>query len=201
MILRARSPPATRRAPAPRPNKDAVPATPPVFGSSALASALGASALASALPALASALGPAAAAWLICCTHSAVSAGVRPISPPAALMSSVLVRYWATPCSFRTCPVWTACCNVAHRLTLLPLLLIATFGEAAPLLFLASENSWEIGCAMTGAAATSAIATIATNNINFFNFYPLYGGRLLITGYSSTDDFLSQHQNAIFLSF
>jgi hypothetical protein len=49
------------------------------------------------------------------------------------------------------------------------LLLIATFGEAAPLLFLASENSWVMGCAMTGAAATSAIATIDANSTNFLN--------------------------------
>src|SRR5215210_264961 len=183
MILRARRPPATSNAPAPRPNKEAVPATPPVFGSS-LASALAAGALAaappalaspalaSALPALASALGPAAALCWICCVHSAVSAGVRPISLPVRSMSSALETYWRTPCSFKTCPVWTACWSAVHRLALLPVFLTSTFGVAVPLLFLASENSWETGCAIAGAATTSAIDSIATNSINFFNFFP-----------------------------
>jgi hypothetical protein len=52
-----------------------------------------------------------------------------------------------------------------------PLLLIPTDGEALPLVILLSENPWPI-CAMAGAAATSTIASIAANSINFLNFYP-----------------------------
>src|ERR671932_1730944 len=181
MILRARSPPSTSSAPAPSPNKDAVPATPPVFGSSALASALpalasalGASALASgalasALPALASALGPAAAACSIVCVHSAVSEGVTPISLPANSMSSALDWYWTTPCSLATCPVLPICWPLGHRLTLLPLLLTLNDGEDLPLVILLSDSSCET-CARAGAAATTTIATKAPNSTNFFNF-------------------------------
>src|ERR671939_1373222 len=175
MILRARRPPATSSAPPQTPKKEPVPATPPVLGSSlasALASALPAlasGALASALPALASALGPAAAACWICCVHSAVSEGVRPSSLPASSRSSALETYWTTPCSFKTCPVWAACCSAVHMLALLPVFLTATDGVAVPLVSLRSENSLET-CARAGAAATTTIATIAPNTINFFNF-------------------------------
>jgi hypothetical protein len=46
---------------------------------------------------------------------------------------------------------------------------ISVFGEAAPLVILLSENPSET-CAMAGAAATSARASIAPNIINFLNF-------------------------------
>src|SRR5919199_6776974 len=179
MILRARSPPPTSSAPAPRPNKEAVPATPPVLGSSlasALASALPAlasGAFASALPALASALGPAAAACSMVCVHSAVAAGVSSTELPEKPISSVLVLYWTAPCSLATLPVWAACSRSVHRLTLLPLLLTSTLGVAVPLVIRLSDSSWVTGCAIAGAAATITIATMAPHNINFFNFFPL----------------------------
>src|SRR5919199_3889479 len=182
MILRARRPPATSSAPAPRPNNEAVPAIPPVFGSSpalasappalasgALASAFASPPLASALPALASALGPAAAACSIVCVHSAVSEGVTPISLPANSMSSALDWYWTTPCSLATCPVLPICWPLGHRLTLLPLLETENDGEDLPLVILLSDSSCET-CARAGAAATTPIATIAPNSTNFFNF-------------------------------
>src|SRR5919199_1486623 len=175
MILRARRPPATSSAPAPRPNKEAVPATPPVLGSSlasALASALPAlasGALASALPALASALGPAAAACSMVCVHSAVVEGVTVSSLPVKSMSSTLDLYWTTPCSLATWPVWPICWPVGQALTLLPLLLTENDGEDLPLVTLDSPNPWPT-CAIAGAAATTTIATIAPNIINFFNF-------------------------------
>src|SRR5919199_2878448 len=169
MILRARRPPATSSAPAPRPNNEAVPAIPPVFGSSpalasappALASALpalasGSPPLASALPALASALGPAAAACSIVCVHSSVSEGVMVSSLPEKLRSSALDWYWTTPCSLATCPVLPICWPVGHRLTLLPLLETENDGEDLPLVILLSENPWL--CARAGAAATITIA-------------------------------------------
>src|SRR5919202_2346259 len=175
MILRAMRPPATSSAPAPRPNNEAVPAIPPVFGSSpALASALpalasGSPPLASALPALASALGPAAAACSIVCVHSAVSEGVMVSSLPEKLRSSALDWYWTTPCSLATCPVLPICWPLGHRLTLLPLLLTLNDGEDLPLVIFLSDCSWET-CARAGAAATTTIATRAPNIINFFNF-------------------------------
>src|SRR5919202_2329078 len=165
MILRARRPPATSSAPAPRPNNEAVPATPPVLGSSlaspALASALPAfasGAFASALPAFASALGPAAAACSMVCVHSAVVEGVTVSSLPEKSMSSVLVWYWVAPCSLATLPVWPTCWPVGHRLTLLPLLLTENDGEDLPLVILLSDCSW-LTCARAGAAATSTIAS------------------------------------------
>src|SRR5919202_792791 len=178
MILRARSPPPTSSAPAPRPNKEAVPATPPVLGSSlasALASALPASALASgalasALPALASALGPAAAACSMVCVHSAVVEGVTVSSLPEKSMLSVLVLYWVAPCSLATLPVWAVCCPVGHRLALLPLLLTLNDGEALPLVIRLSDSSWETGCAMAGGAATNTTGPLSPNSTNFFNF-------------------------------
>src|SRR5919202_3143118 len=181
MILRARRPPATSGPPPPRPNKEAVPATPPVLGSSlasALASALPAlasasGALASALPALASALGPAAAACSMVCVHSAVVEGVTVSSLPEKLISSVLVWYWVAPCSLATLPVWPTCWPVGHRLALLPLLLTLNDGEDLPLVILLSDCSWET-CARAGAAATTTIATKAPNSTNFFNFYTSY---------------------------
>src|ERR687885_1121067 len=180
MILRARRPPATSSAPAPRPNNEAVPAIPPVFGSAlggaspALASALpalasGSPPLASALPALASALGPAAAACSIVCVHSAVSEGVMVSSLPEKLRSSALDWYWTTPCSLATCPVLPICWPLGHRLTLLPLLETENDGEDLPLVILLSDSSCET-CARAGAAATTTIATKAPNIINFFNF-------------------------------
>src|SRR5919202_5797493 len=179
MILRAMRPPATNSAPAPRPNSVAG-SRPPVAGSAlgggaaALASALpalasGAPPLASALPALASALGPAAAACSIVCVHSPVSEGVTPISLPANSMSSALDWYWTTPCSLATCPVLPICWPLGHRLTLLPLLETENDGEDLPLVILLSDSSCET-CARAGAAATTTIATIAPNIINFFNF-------------------------------
>src|ERR687886_480133 len=178
MILRARRPPATNSAPAPRPNNEAVPAIPPVFGSAlasappALASGALASAppaLASALPALASALGPAAADCSIVCVHSPVVEGSVVIELPEKPRSSALDWYWTTPCSLATCPVWPTCWPVGHRLTLLPLLETENDGEDLPLVILLSDCSWET-CARAGAAATTTIATIAPNIINFFNF-------------------------------
>src|ERR687885_571776 len=180
MILRARRPPATSSAPAPRPNNEAVPAIPPVFGSSpalasappALASALPAlasGALASALPALASALGPAAAACSRVCVHSAVVEGVMVSELPVKSMSSVLVLYWTAPCSLATLPVWPTCWPVGHRLALLPLLLTLNDGEDLPLVIRLSDSPWET-CAIAGAAATTTIATMAPNSTNFFNF-------------------------------
>src|SRR5919199_1644198 len=167
MILRARRPPATSSAPAPRPNKEAVPATPPVLGSSL------ASALASALPALASALGPAAAACSRVCVHSAVVEGVMVSELPVKSMSSVLVLYWTAPCSLATLPVWPTCWPVGHRLALLPLLLTLNDGEDLPLVIRLSDSPWET-CAIAGAAATTTIATMAPNSTNFFNFSTSY---------------------------
>src|ERR671932_2291197 len=83
------------------------------------------------------------------------------ISLPVKSMSSVDVKYWVTPCSLATLPVLTICWVVGHKLTLLPELLIATFGEAAPLVILLSENPWET-CAMAGAAVSTTTASIAT---------------------------------------
>src|ERR687886_153257 len=149
MILRARRPPATSSAPAPRPNKEAVPATPPVLGSSlasALASALPAlasGAFASALPALASALGPAAAACSMVCVHSEVAAGVSSTELPENPMSPCLVLYWVAPCSLATLPLWAACSRSVHRLTLLPLLLTSAFGAEGPLVMRRSDSPWE----------------------------------------------------------
>src|ERR671933_1008993 len=180
MILRASRPPATNSAPAPTLTSVAG-SKPPVAGSAlgggaapALASALpalasGAPVLASALPALASALGPAPEDCSIVCVHSPVPEGVTLSSLPANSMSSTLELYWMTPCSLATWPVLPTCEPVGHRLTLLPLLLTENDGEDFPLVTLDSPNPCPT-CARAGAAATTTIATIAPNIINFFNF-------------------------------
>src|ERR671938_1026990 len=183
MILRARRPPATNSAPAPRPNNEAVPAIPPVAGSAlasappALASALpalasGSPPLASALPALASALGPAAEDCSMVCVHSPVVEGSTVIELPEKSRSSALDSYWTTPCSLATLPVWLTCWPLGHRLALLPLLLTVNDGEALPLVMRLSDSSCET-CAKAGAAATSTAASMAPNNINFLNIFPL----------------------------
>src|SRR5919202_1667317 len=173
MILRVMRPPATNSAPAPRPNSVAG-SKPPVAGSAlgggaapALASAL--PALASGVPVLASALGPAAEDCSIVCVHSPVSEGVTVSSLPANSMSSALELYWMTPCSLATWPVLPTCEPLGHRLTWLPLLETENDGEDLPLVTLDSPNPWPT-CARAGAAATTTIATIAPNIINFFNF-------------------------------
>jgi hypothetical protein len=43
-------------------------------------------------------------------------------------------------------------------------------GEAVPLVILLSENSWVMGCAMAGTTATTTIASIAANIVNFLIF-------------------------------
>src|SRR5918911_2836068 len=113
MILRARRPPATNSAPAPRPNSVAG-SKPPVAGSAlgggaaalgagAPALASGAAVLAPALPALASALGPAAEDCSMVCVHSPVVEGSVVIELPEKSRSSALDSYWTTPCSLATC--------------------------------------------------------------------------------------------------
>src|SRR5918911_2337941 len=184
MILRARRPPATSSAPAPRPNNEAVPAIPPVFGSSpalasappALASALpalasGSPPLASALPALASALGPAAEDCSMVCVHSPVVEGSVVIELPEKSRSSAVELYWTTPCSLATLPVWLTCWPLGHRLALLPLLLTENEGEDLPLVMRLSDSSCE-SCAKAGAAAITILARTAPNSINFFIVTP-----------------------------
>src|ERR687886_2163820 len=103
------------------------------------------------------------------CVQSAVTEGSMVIELPVKSMSSVLVKYWVTPCSLATLPVLTICWLVGQALTLSPLLLKLNDGDALPLVILDSENPWAT-CAMAGAAATSTTASIAANIINFFNF-------------------------------
>src|SRR5919202_4255151 len=177
MILRAMSPPATSRAPAPSPNSEAVlPLMPPVAGSCGaplvFAAGEAGAALASAPPALATPLGS-PTVCLIVVVHEASPDGVTLISLAEKSISSVLVLYWLAPCSFKTLPVFTSCATVGHKLTLLPVLLTSVLGEAVPLLLFRSENGWSI-CAKAGAAATTNAATIAPNNINFFIFSPSF---------------------------
>src|ERR687885_1472348 len=102
--------------------------------------------------------------------QSAVTEGSMVIELPVKSMSSVVVKYWVTPCSLATLPVLTICWLVGQALTLSPLLVKLNDGEALPLVILLSENSWVRGSAIAGTTATTTIASIAANIVNFLIF-------------------------------
>ena len=55
------------------------------------------------------------------------------IELPSNKMSSDSEAYCTTPCSLATLPVLTTCWAGVHKLTLSPVLLMSTSGEAEPL--------------------------------------------------------------------